>query len=242
MNTIKFEKTAQVKMIAHRGVSGLETENTCAAFVAAGNRSYFGIETDVHVSADGAFIIFHDDDTERVGAEKYTIEETDSKILRDMLLIDADGGAGTRSDLRIPVLREYVGICRKYEKAGVLELKNSMTPDAIAGIVSEIRKEGWLENVIFISFVHENLVELRRLLPEAKLQFLTMDAADEKMLPLLEPWGLDLDIYYPALTKAGLELMHEHGIEVNCWTVDEPADAGRLAEWGIDYITSNILE
>lgn len=26
MNTIKFEKTAQVKMIAHRGVSGLETE------------------------------------------------------------------------------------------------------------------------------------------------------------------------------------------------------------------------
>ena len=79
MNTIKFEKTAQVKMIAHRGVSGLETENTCAAFVAAGNRSYFGIETDVHVSADGAFIIFHDDDTERVGAKKYTIEETDSK-------------------------------------------------------------------------------------------------------------------------------------------------------------------
>lgn len=88
MNTIKFEKTAQVKMIAHRGVSGLETENTCAAFVAAGNRSYFGIETDVHVSADGAFIIFHDDDTERVGAKKYTIEETDSKILRDMLLIE----------------------------------------------------------------------------------------------------------------------------------------------------------
>ena len=33
-------------MIAHRGVSGLELENTCAAFVAAGNRSYFGIETD----------------------------------------------------------------------------------------------------------------------------------------------------------------------------------------------------
>ena len=32
-----------VKMVAHRGVSGLERENTCAAFVAAGNRSYFGV-------------------------------------------------------------------------------------------------------------------------------------------------------------------------------------------------------
>ena len=46
MNTVKFNKQS-VKMVAHRGVSGLERENTCAAFVAAGNRSYFGIETDV---------------------------------------------------------------------------------------------------------------------------------------------------------------------------------------------------
>lgn len=42
-----------VNMIAHRGVSGLERENTCAAFVAAGNRSYYGIETDIHRTADG---------------------------------------------------------------------------------------------------------------------------------------------------------------------------------------------
>ena len=43
MNTIKFSKK-HVKTIAHRGLSGLEKENTCAAFVAAGNReSYYGI-------------------------------------------------------------------------------------------------------------------------------------------------------------------------------------------------------
>ena len=220
MNTIKFERTEPVRMIAHRGVSGLETENTCAAFVAAGNRSYFGIETDVHVSADGAFIIFHDDDTQRVGLEKHIIEDTDSTVLRDMLLADMDGGEKTRSDLRVPVLREYVRICRKYEKIGVLELKNRMTPKAIESIVNEIREEGWLDRIIFISFSHQNLTELRRLLPEAKLQFLTMDAADEAMLKMLEPWGLDLDIYYPALTKSGLELMHGNGIEVNCRTVE----------------------
>lgn len=54
-------------MIAHRGVSGIECENTAAAFVTAGNRSYFGIETDVHRTADGQYIIIHDDDTKRVG-------------------------------------------------------------------------------------------------------------------------------------------------------------------------------
>ena len=52
MNTVKIDKQG-VRMIAHRGVSGLETENTAAAFIAAGNRTYWGIETDVHLTADG---------------------------------------------------------------------------------------------------------------------------------------------------------------------------------------------
>ena len=46
MNTIKMS-TPKPLMIAHRGLSGLEKENTNAAFIAAGNRSYYGIETDV---------------------------------------------------------------------------------------------------------------------------------------------------------------------------------------------------
>ena len=43
-------------MVAHRGVSKLERENTMPAFVAAGNRSYYGIETDIHITRDGRFI------------------------------------------------------------------------------------------------------------------------------------------------------------------------------------------
>ena len=44
MDTIKIEKKNTL-MVAHRGVSGLEKENTLAAFIAAGNRSYYGVET-----------------------------------------------------------------------------------------------------------------------------------------------------------------------------------------------------
>ena len=60
MDVIRID-SKQTKMVAHRGLSGLERENTCAAFVAAGNRSYFGIETDVHTTRDGKFVIIHDD-------------------------------------------------------------------------------------------------------------------------------------------------------------------------------------
>lgn len=243
MNTIKFDRAnTTVRMVAHRGLSGLETENTCSAFVAAGNRSYFGVETDVHVSADGAFIIFHDDNTLRVGGEDHIIEATDAATLRAMTLIDRVSGEKCRADLKIPVLEEYIRICKKYDKICVLELKNHMEPAAVAGIVEVIRTLDWLDNMVFISFDHANMVELRRLLPEAKLQFLTGAAPDEALLEQLLPWKLDLDIHYPALTKEGLDLMHANGIEVNCWTVDDPEAAARLAAWGVDYITSNILE
>ena len=92
-------------MIAHRGVSGLELENTCAAFVAAGNRSYFGIETDVHVTADGKFIIIHDSNTQRVATEAMVAEESTFEVLRGIRLKEADGTL--RCDLRLPSLEEY---------------------------------------------------------------------------------------------------------------------------------------
>ena len=65
MDTVKISH-GNTKMIAHRGLSGIEQENTNAAFVAAGNRSYYGIETDVHRTADGQYVIIHDDTTARV--------------------------------------------------------------------------------------------------------------------------------------------------------------------------------
>ena len=56
----------KAKMIAHRGLSGLELENTNAAFVAAGQRSFYGIETDTQRTKDGHFIAFHDGELDRM--------------------------------------------------------------------------------------------------------------------------------------------------------------------------------
>jgi len=53
---------------------------------------------------------------------------------------------------------------------------------------------------------------------------------------------LDLDIYDKLMTKELLDILHARGIKVNCWTVDDPERAEQLVSWGVDYITSNILE
>lgn len=50
-----------MKLIAHRGFSKYELENTKEAFLAAANRPYFGIETDISIIKNQAMILFHDD-------------------------------------------------------------------------------------------------------------------------------------------------------------------------------------
>lgn len=228
-----------VRMIAHRGLSGLELENTAAAFVAAGNRSYWGIETDVHRTLDGQFVVIHDDDTRRVTLCDLPVEGAEYETLRQLSMKDRDGRV--RRDLCIPSLEEYVRICRKYEKYSVLELKNRFEPEDIARIVELIRREGWLERTVFISFELENLLDLRKLLPEQKAQYL-VSRIDDGLLCVLKENHLDLDIRYTALTEDFVREAHAAGVEINVWTADDPADGHRLAAMGTDYITSNILE
>ena len=124
MDTVKIN-SKNVKMIAHRGLSGIECENTNPAFVAAGNRSYFGIETDVHKTKDGKFVIIHDETTERVSIGKVNIdvEKSNYSEIENIVLPDKDG-TFCRKDIKIPLLSEYIKICKKYQKVCVLELKN----------------------------------------------------------------------------------------------------------------------
>ena len=53
---------------------------------------------------------------------------------------------------------------------------------------------------------------------------------------------MDVDVDYRSLTEEIIRLVHEAGRKVNSWTVDKKEDAERLALWGVDFITTNILE
>lgn len=238
-DTLKIKK-GKTLMVAHRGVSGIECENTAAAFVAAGNRSYAGIETDVHVSADGKFVIVHDDNLYRISGIETVIEGAKFSEISDVHLYDMEKGA-YRRDLVLPTLDEYIRICRRYEKTAVLELKNRIEPKYIKKIVSEIKKLGRLDSTIFISFNFENLIDVKKLVPTQKVQFLA-SKWDDGLPEKLKENGFDLDLRYTELTKERLDLLHSLGITVNVWTVNVPSDGERLAEWGVDYITTNILE
>ena len=231
MKTLKLKYHGKTKMIAHRGLSGLYLENTMSAFRAAGKESYYGIESDTHVTKDGKFVIFHDDTTRRLSKVNLTIENTDYKTLR-MLPIKFH---------RIPSLDEYIKCCKNYGKIAVLELKNPMQRHNIESIIKIIDNYNYLEKTIFISFSFDNLKYVREIKCDQPVQFLS-NKFSSKTLDLLIKNKFDLDIKYTALDNSIIEVCHDNGIKVNCWTVDELADAERLIDYGVDYITTNILE
>ena len=232
-------RTPGVRMIAHRGLSGIEKENTCAAFVAAGNRSYYGVETDIHRTSDGRLIVFHDDNLQRIAGVALTVEETDFDTLRAVRMNDLDGNP--RADLMFPSLEEYIRICRQYGKTSVLEIKNHFEPEDIENVIAIIRGLGWLEHTIFISFDLPNMICIREKLPEQAAQYLVCEFGDD-LLDILKAHRLDLDIDHKAVTPETVAACHAGGIAVNVWTVDTPEDAQRALACGVDYITSNILE
>lgn len=239
MNTIKIQKNL-TKIVAHRGLSGIETENTNAAFIAAGNRSYYGIETDIHRTADGHFVVCHDHDLNRIAGVDIPVETSTLAQLQSFLLFDKDGKKD-REDLRLSTLENYINICKKYEKHCVLELKSDFTDEEISKIINIIQSFDYLEHVTFISFIYANLPKIRTLSPTQSVQFLFKEFTDE-IIDTMVANKMDVDVYYKALTKEIIHLLHSKGIQVNCWTVDSKEIAEELTEWGIDYITTNILE
>lgn len=238
-DTIKFQKK-NVRMVAHRGVSGLEPENSCAAFIAAGNRSYYGIETDVHVTADGRFVIMHDDNTLRTTGVDMVIEESKYEDLKKLRLLGYDKES-TRTDLIIPDLVDYLRICKHYGKKAVLELKNPMSEGHILGILGEIRGVDYLSEVIFISFSLENCLTLRKLLPEQPIQYLVTKVEDG-LLETLRENHFAVDIYHKYLTEEHIRTFHDNGIRINVWTCNTEELGGKVVEMGVDFITTNILE
>ena len=239
MDTKKIDKKG-TKLVAHRGLSGIETENTASAFVAAGNRSYYGIETDVYRTSDGKFILGHDKSYERIGGSKLIIEETELSKLQRIVLYDKDGVKGRR-DLRPATLEDYLNILKKYEKHAVLELKSAFTDEEILKIIDIIKSYDYLDNLTFISFEYENLLKVKKYLPDQSAQYLFWKVTDEE-IERLKRDKIDVDVWCKELTKEQIEKCHAAGLTVNCWTVDEIDDAEKFISWGIDYITSNILE
>ncbi|MBQ9730037.1 MAG: hypothetical protein IJV80_04405 [Clostridia bacterium] len=240
----RYESTREiengsVQMIAHRGLSGLKLENTVEAFTEAGLHSYYGIETDVRVTGDGKFILFHDDDLSRIAGLDTKIAETPFEELRALRFDDPYGES--ENVYYLPTMEEYYAVCKAFDKQAILELKGDMTADQVKQIADIVVAEGWFERTTFISFSRELLLYLRAAYPTAEAQYIVQYCKQEDVDFMIEH-KIDANLCFISVTPSRVRALHKAGRKVNCWTIDGATCAWYMKLCGVDFITTNVLE
>ncbi|MEV5431777.1 glycerophosphodiester phosphodiesterase family protein [Streptomyces sp. NPDC052701] len=136
--------------IGHRGVMGVEPENTLRSFVAAQEAGLDAIELDLHLSKDGALVVMHDTEVDRTTDGTGPIAE---KTLAELRALDAGGGE------RVPVFEEVLAAVRTPLQA---EIKDVAAARALAEVM---RERDLVDRVEVSSFHDEAVAEMARLVP-----------------------------------------------------------------------------
>ena len=235
-----------VEIIGHRGASAEAPENTLASMKLAWEQKADAIELDLWLSKDGRLIVFHDATTKRFDGQTrkisdYTWEET------QQLDVGAWKSAPFKGE-RIPTLDSILASIPKGCRA-VLEIKCG--PEIVPEFSRVLRASGRApEEMAVISFNFEALKASKQAQPKLEHYFLMDYKKDAKTgkFPELTPLiarakaagfdGLDLQYNWP-ITKSFVSEVKAAGLKLVVWTVDDPAVAKRLAEAGVDGLTTN---
>ena len=237
-----------VKLIAHRGLSAEEYQNTAAAFkLAAADKDVWAIETDVWVTADGKFICMHDADSLK------GVDDVRSVTLQQALQIPLEKNFADEekfaNEYFAPSFEEYLDICKSGNKIAMIEIKDrNMTESELDGILSIVAQKG--VEVNFGSFHFAKLKYIRLKDANVGLHLFTLtglprDMAEagitskDKMKALIAQ-RINLSCYWPYLTKSLAKQFHDAGLAVGVWTVNDSKTAACLVdEYGVNFVTTD---
>ena len=218
-------------VLAHRGASRRERENTLAAFGAARSLGAPWVELDVRLARDGALVVHHD--------PSY-----------------GDGRAvhatpGDRRPAHVPLLADALAACDGMQVN--VEIKNSErepgydpTAAVVTPTVAVIAATGWHDRVLVSCFDRPTLDAVRAADGELATAFLTaqvpIDAAqrDAWLAGLAADGHSALHPWWPLADAELIAACHAAGLAVNVWTCDDPGAIRRLAGWGVDGICTNV--
>ncbi|OGW66617.1 MAG: hypothetical protein A3H49_08145 [Nitrospirae bacterium RIFCSPLOWO2_02_FULL_62_14] len=222
----KESPSHKVLRIGHRGACGHAPENTLASIEKAISIGCDFTEVDVQRTADESLILLHDERVDRTTNGKGAAAEM---TLADIRKLDAGGGQV------IPTLEEALATAGG--RIGlILELKTEGLAYDVCGIV---RASGFPGEIIYASFLHDELQHVRRADPDARtlvlFKRLSKDPAAEATRLQATHVGLRFDTATLPLVKA----LHKARLRVFVYTVNRPADIARMRALGVDGIVSS---
>lgn len=209
--------------LAHRGDWSAAPENTLAAFAAAERAGADMIELDVRLTADGGVAVLHDPTLDRVWDDPRAVAAV---ALDELRALCADGHA-------IPTLAEALAAI------SIPVMVDYTLADVVEPALEAIDAAGALERVLFAGGNVDGHRRIRELAPSARI---ALTWTDEGAPPFSLLEELDAEFYNPhwqLLTPAVVDELHQRGLSVSAWTVDDPAAMRRVLDAGADAVTTN---
>ena len=225
--------SAPPRIFGHRGASADEPENTMRAFDRARRQGADGVELDVRTCATGEVVVIHDADLSRVAGDRARVAALSLADLRAR-----DVGRGER----VPTLDEVLAWAGASFLVNV-EIKATRVAEAraLAKAVAAVLARHPRAAVLASSFHPAALASLRRAAPRLPVGLLFHA---RQVLPLRRAWAryaLRPDALHPdaRLCSAARVRAWSRRHVVAVWTVDDAAQACRLAALPVDAIITN---
>jgi len=220
-----MSQVTRTQVMAHRGASRAERENTVAAFRRAAEFGADAVELDVRRSSDGVLVVHHNPhyhDGRQVSAVAWADVPDDVPTLGQAL--DACVGMWVNVEIKNdPGEPDF-------------DVTEMIADETIAHLLARQDDDRWLISC----FRMETVDRCRALAPQIKTAWLCVQAPEGIAGTLVKKGHLALHPWVAALTRETVEACHAAGVQVNTWTCDEPARMAELIEWGIDGICTNV--
>jgi len=212
-------------IIAHRGASRAEPENTLAAFRRAARDGADGVELDVRRTADDCLVVHHD---AALG---------DGRVVR--------ATPSTDLPVSVPGLSAALDACDGMFVN--IEIKNDPDePDfdptewIAHRVAAELASRGTGRRWLISSFRSETLAVYRRLVPSVATAWLIDRPTDTAIERAAVEGHVAIHPRATLVTFDSVRAAHATGLAVNTWTCDDPERMSELMSWGIDGICTNV--
>ena len=230
-----------MKIIAHRGFSGIYPENTMLAFKKAIEIGADGIELDVHLSKDGQVMIIHDEALKRTTGLDGVISDYTRAELEKI------SAGKTKNDefgfTPIPSLEEYLAFMAEHkDKFTNIELKTAPVyyPEIEEKTLELVRKFDLEKNIIYSSFNWLSIERMQHLgtISETGLLFSGMKLYNQAHIIK----SLGINYFHPDFNDLTDEIVKsylDNKVGLNVWTVNEIEDMKVCLSWNIDGLITN---
>jgi glycerophosphoryl diester phosphodiesterase len=213
--------------IGHRGVMGVEPENTLRSFVRAEQAGMDAIELDLHLSKDGALVVMHDADVDRTTDGKGPIAD---KTLAELRELDAGDGE------RVPVFEEVLDCVRAPLQAEIKDV-------AAARALAEVMHRRDLVHRVEVSSFHDDAVaEIATLVPGVRTVLIASRWGADIVDRAKAVGAASLALNIRRLTLESVEHAHGEGLQVIGWVVNTQDHLRLVRALELDGATTDFPE